>query len=77
MVPGVAPSPTARLGHPGDVHSGLLKPSPSSHGSAMVRLGRRCLILTKKASKGNNPQSFFENMVNDIHDSFAFSLQKH
>ena len=27
MVPGVAPpSPTARLGHPGDVHSGLLKP---------------------------------------------------
>ena len=27
MVPGVAPpSPTARFGHPGDVHSGLLKP---------------------------------------------------
>ena len=27
MAPGVAPpSPTARLGHPGDVHSGLLKP---------------------------------------------------
>ena len=53
-------------------------PSPSSHGSAMVRLGRRCLILTKKASKGNNPpSSFFENMVNNIHDSFAFSFQKH
>ena len=53
MAPGVAPpSPTARLGHSGDVHSGLLKPSPSSNGSAMVQLGRRCLILTKKASKG-------------------------
>ena len=28
--------------------------SPSSHGSAMVRLDRRCLILTKKSSKGNS-----------------------
>ena len=52
-------------------------PSPS-HGSAMVWLGRRRLTLTRKASKGNNPpSSFFENMVNNIHDSFAFSFQKH
>ena len=30
-------------------------PSPSSHGSAMVRLGRRCLILAKKGISRKQP----------------------
>ena len=41
----VVASLKVRLGYRGDVHFGLLK--PSYHGSAMVRLGRRGLVLTK------------------------------